>query len=68
MSETTISQQEFKTLKSNGRIYICRSCLDNKNKVIMLKYEPIKSHGVVYGFCSACSKMIFECSTCKSKK
>lgn len=67
MSESIITQQEFNRLKSNGTIYICRSCIDNKNKFVMLGYKPGQPYSVVSGFCSSCMSSISSCNSCKSK-
>ena len=37
--EVEITQQELNTLKSHGSVYICRSCKDNKNQIVLLKYK-----------------------------
>lgn len=67
MPQTVISQQEFNRLKSNGSICICRSCLDNKNKIVVLSYEAGKSPKVISSFCPDCLKLISSCSTCSKK-
>lgn len=65
MPQTVISEQDFNKLKSNGTIYICRSCLDNNNKFVMLEYKAGEPQ-VVSGFCPACIKTMTACRTCGS--
>lgn len=67
MPQAVISQKEFSRLKSNGEICICQSCLDNKNKIVIISYKAGKPSRVVSSFCSACLQMISSCSTCPKK-
>lgn len=62
--EIVIKKQEFETLKGNGTVYICRSCLDNSNKIVLLNYKQGKSHQVFDGFCSSCLKSMQKCDFC----
>lgn len=58
-----ITQEEFNTRKSNGTIFICRSCLDNKKKYVMIGFEN-KGKGFRYHFCESCLTMMGECIPC----
>jgi hypothetical protein len=62
-----ITEQEFNTRKSHGTIFICRSCLDNRNKYIMVDYKE-EGNCVHYRFCEDCMQMMGECAPCKAKK
>lgn len=65
--ETVITKQELDLLKSNGTVYICRSCRDFKNKIVLLKYSPSKKLGLFEGFCRDCEDAMKSCESCKLK-
>lgn len=62
-----ITEQEFNTRKSNGTIFVCRSCLDNRGKYVMLSYKP-EGKAVHFQFCEECMKMMGMCIPCKANK
>ena len=64
MPETVITEQELNIRKSNGTVYICRSCKDNLNKIVLINYKPGGIHNVFTGFCASCLRMMSECNTC----
>lgn len=64
MPEIQITKQELDVRMSNGTVYICRSCRDNLNKIILLRYEAGKRPAVITGFCSSCLIMMEECKPC----
>lgn len=64
MSEITITAQELNIRKSHGTVYICRSCKDNLNKIVLIKYEAGKRQAVLTGFCSSCIQMMEDCKPC----
>lgn len=63
-----ITQEEFETRKSNGAVWICRSCKDNRNKIVLLKYDSSKTPTVNYHFCDDCVKLMGMCVPCNAKK
>jgi hypothetical protein len=65
-----ISEAELNTRKSNGAVFICRSCKDNAKKIMMVQYEQTKGipNGIYYQFCSECLKLMGDCIPCRSKK
>ena len=63
-----ITEQEFNIRKSKGAIWICRSCKDNLNKIMMLRHDTALRPSVNYHFCDDCIMSIKVCSTCKAKK
>jgi hypothetical protein len=65
--ETIISSSELNTLKSHGTVYICRSCKDNKNQIVLLNYKAGGIHQVFTGFCSYCESLFAGCGTCRQK-
>lgn len=64
-----ISEAELSTRKSNGAVFICRSCKDNGNKIMLVQYKENSGipNGIYYQFCSECTKMLGDCIPCKSK-
>lgn len=65
--EVEITQQELNKLKSHGSVYICRSCKDNKNQIVLLKYKAGGIHQVFTGFCYYCESLFAGCGTCQQK-
>lgn len=63
-----ISNQELNTRKSNGAVFLCKSCKDNLNKNVMLEYNPTGAKGIYYRFCIDCLNAIKECIPCNLKK
>lgn len=63
-----ITETELNTRKSNGAVYICRSCKDNRNKITLLSFDPNGKKGIYYQFCNDCMNLVGECIPCKSKK
>jgi uncharacterized CHY-type Zn-finger protein len=68
MSEIVITQQELNVRKSHGTVYICRSCKDNLNKIVLLRYEAGKRPTVITGFCTSCLEAIDSCRVCPIQK
>ena len=68
MSEIVITQQELNVRKSHRTVYICRSCRDNLNKIVLLKYEAGKRPTVLTGFCTSCFESINSCKVCPNQK
>ena len=68
MSEIVITQQELNVRKSHGTVDICRSCKDNLNKIVLLRYEAGKRHAVITGFCASCLDTIDSCRLCPTQK
>jgi len=68
MSEIVITQQELNVRKSHGTVYICRSCKDNLNKIVLLRYEAGKRQAVITGFCASCLDTIDSCRLCPKQK
>ena len=68
MSEIVITQQELNVRKSHGTVYICRSCKDNLNKIVLLRYEAGKRPAVITGFCASCFEAMNSCKTCPTQK
>jgi hypothetical protein len=62
-----ITEAELSKRKSNGSVFICRSCKDNKNKIVLVEYKKGAQRGVHYQFCQDCLKLIDECARCNSK-
>jgi hypothetical protein len=62
----SITEQELNVRKSNGAVWICRSCKDNKQKYIMVNYDP-NSKGLFYSFCKECIETMNDCIPCKNK-
>jgi hypothetical protein len=66
MSEVIIiTKQELDILKSNGSVYVCQSCRDFKNKIVLLAYKPNKIHQIFDGVCDECFATLKKCSKCK---
>lgn len=63
--ETVITEQDLKKLKNNGTVYICRSCRDNLNKIVLINYKPGGMNQVFNGFCSSCTTAMQSCGACK---
>ena len=63
-----ITEQELNTRKNNGSVYICRSCKDNRNRILMISYNPKGTNGVYYQFCDECLKAMGHCVPCSKKK
>ena len=63
--ETIISEQDLKKLTNNGSVYICRSCKDNLNKLVLLSYKAGGTHQVFTGFCASCTTAMQACNTCQ---
>jgi hypothetical protein len=65
-----ITEAELKTRQYKGAVFICRSCKDNSNKIMMLRYDESKDtpRGVYYQFCSDCVKMLKDCIPCRLRK
>jgi hypothetical protein len=64
-----ISEAELNTRKSGGVVVICRSCKDNKNKIVMIDYkQSTKDKGVHYQFCNECMQLMGMCIPCNAKK
>ena len=68
MSEIVITQQELNVRKSHGTVYICRSCKDNLNKIVLLRYEAGKRRAVITSFCASCLDTIDSCRLCPTQK
>lgn len=66
--ETVITEHDLKKLKSHGTVYICRSCKDNLNKIVLLTYEAGKRQAVITGFCASCLDTIDSCRLCITQK
>lgn len=66
--ETVISKQELDILKSNGTVYLCRSCKDFKDKLVLLEYKPNKIHGIFEGFCKECKSSMQSCGACNLRR
>jgi len=64
MSEIVITKQELNIRKSHGTVYICGSCKDNLDKIVLLKYEAGKRPTVITGFCASCFESISSCRVC----
>jgi hypothetical protein len=63
-----ITAQELNVRKSNGSVYICRSCKDNRDKILMLAYDPNGNNGVYYQFCNECLVDMGHCVPCSKRK
>ena len=63
-----ISEAELNTRKSNGAVYICRSCKDNRNKIMMISFDQVRNNGVYYQFCKECMQLMGTCIPCNAKK
>jgi hypothetical protein len=63
-----ITAQELQTRRSNGSVYICRSCKDNRDKITMLSFDPNGNSGVYYQFCDECLVDMGHCVPCSKKK
>lgn len=61
-----ITSQELETRKRNGAVYICRSCKDNRNRILMISYDPNGNKGVYYQFCNECMTLMGACIPCKN--
>lgn len=68
MSEIVITPHELNVRKSHGTVYICRSCKDNLNKIVLLRYEAGKRPAVITGFCISCLESINSCKICPKQK
>lgn len=68
MSEIVITQKELNVRKSHGTVYICGSCRDNLNKIVLLRYEAGKRQAVITGFCTSCFESINSCKVCPTQK
>ncbi len=62
-----IKEDELKTRKLNAGVFICKSCKDNKGKIVMVQYKTNAEPGVYYQFCDDCMKLMGTCVPCKSK-
>lgn len=62
-----ISESELQKRKSNAAVFICRSCKDNKNKIVMVAYKTNVTHGIYYQFCDECLTLMDECLPCKAR-
>lgn len=62
-----ISTEEFVKRQAGGRVYICRSCFDNKKLIVMLKYEPGEKSETLAGTCPDCVKALSNCIPCKNR-
>ena len=62
-----ITEAELRKRKSNGSVFICRSCKDNRNKIVMVEYKQSAQRGVYYQFCDDCLKLMVGCVPCNSK-
>ena len=65
--ETVISERELETLKSHGTVYVCRSCRDFKNTIVLLEYKKDGLHQLFDGFCKSCIDAMNACDTCSKK-
>lgn len=64
-----ISEAELNTRKIGGVVIICRSCKNNKNKIMMLQYTASDSvRGIHFQFCDECMKLMGVCIPCNAKK
>ena len=63
-----ITAKELQTRKSNGSVYLCISCKDVSNKIVMTNYTPKGPRGVYYNFCEVCIKSMEECRTCQNSE
>lgn len=63
-TKTIIKEEELDVLKSQGTVYICRSCKDNLNKTVLINYKPGGIRQVFTGFCSSCSSLMQSCNSC----
>lgn len=66
-TEIVITEQELDILKSNGTVYVCQSCRDFKNKIVLLVYKPSNLHKIFDGFCDECNTALKKCRKCKFK-
>jgi hypothetical protein len=62
--EVVINEKDLITLKSHGTVYICRSCKDNKDRLVLINYKSGGIHQVFTGFCVSCAEEIESCSVC----
>lgn len=65
-----ISEAELKTRQSKGAVFICRSCKDNRNKIVMLQYIQDGSiqNGIHFQFCNDCLQLMGTCIPCNARK
>lgn len=63
--ETVITEHDLKKLKSHGTVYICRSCQDNLNKIILINYKAGGIRQVFTGFCVSCTEAMNSCNACQ---
>lgn len=63
--EAIISQSELSKLRSHGTVYICRSCKDNLNKIVLINYKAGGIHQVFTGFCASCTEAMISCNLCR---
>jgi hypothetical protein len=61
--EIMITDKELAVRKSQGTVYICKSCRD-RGKIILLGYDVGKKQEIYFGYCSSCLKNMGECPTC----
>jgi hypothetical protein len=66
--ETIITVQEFTERQARGRIYICRSCFDNRKQIMMLDYKPGEKSETIAGICAECKKAQAACIPCKYQR
>ena len=62
-----ITRREVAIRKSQGSVYICRSCADVRNKIVMTGYTPKGPKGIYYNFCEMCIKSMEKCQTCQKQ-
>lgn len=63
-----ITEKELNTRRRNGAVYICRSCKDNRNRLLMLAHDPKGNNGIYYQFCEECLVAMGHCVPCSKKK
>lgn len=67
-AQIVITENELAGLKSRGTVYICRSCKDNKNKLVLVDHKIGGIQHVFTDFCADCVREMEECETCPSKR
>jgi hypothetical protein len=64
MLETLITKKELDIRKSQGTVYICRSCYDFNKKIILIDFDTKTKNGLIFGFCKKCEKLLTSCGPC----
>jgi len=64
-----ITAGELATRKCMGTVYLCRSCKDMRNKIVLIGVTIGGLKEIRYGFCDPCARIMQgDCESCRKPK